>query len=402
MPLAIKSVKQCFAPTQQVVELMEIFRQMVNHCIRIGLENEASTLKRLSSLSYSQLAEYEVISYYKLHAISKAAGILANRKQSIKRGRKTKTPYLRKGILVSCYGFKIVDGILKVPILLEHMGPKGMTYFDIPLNMHTQEILSDASVTLRSFILTANGTVSVCYSKEIAEKECTSIKGVDRNLGNLTVGNDRNVIQYNLSEAADIVENTRSIVQSLKRNDVRIRKRIASKYGKRRKNRVQQLLHRVSKRVVAEAREEGTAIVFEKLTHIRRMYQRGNYQGKNYRYRLNSWPFSEMKRQIAYKAQWEGVPIIQLSTSETKGTSQLCPQCGKRLQEDRLHRRESYCQECDRWLDRDVVAAMNIARKGAEVFQRSQGLAGEAMRGNPTTPVILRVNASKLACRMER
>ncbi len=402
MPLAIKSVKQCFAPTQQVVELMEIFRQMVNHCIRIGLENEASTLKRLSSLSYSQLAEYEVISYYKLHAISKAAGILANRKQSIKRGRKTKTPYLRKGILVSCYGFKIVDGILKVPILLEHMGPKGMTYFDIPLNMHTQEILSDASVTLPSFILTANGTVSVCYSKEIAEKECTSIKGVDRNLGNLTVGNDRNVIQYNLSEAADIVENTRSIVQSLKRNDVRIRKRIASKYGKRRKNRVQQLLHRVSKRVVAEAREEGTAIVFEKLTHIRRMYQRGNYQGKNYRYRLNSWPFSEMKRQIAYKAQWEGVPIIQLSTSETKGTSQLCPQCGKRLQEDRLHRRESYCQECDRWLDRDVVAAMNIARKGAEVFQRSQGLAGEAMRGNPTTPVILRVNASKLACRMER
>ncbi|HJS82427.1 MAG TPA: transposase [Nitrososphaera sp.] len=395
-------MKQCFAPTQQVVELMEIFRQMVNHCIRIGLENEASTLKRLSSLSYSQLAEYEVISYYKLHAISKAAGILANRKQSIKRGRKTKTPYLRKGILVSCYGFKIVDGILKVPILLEHMGPKGMTYFDIPLNMHTQEILSDASVTLRSFILTANGTVSVCYSKEIAEKECTSIKGVDRNLGNLTVGNDRNVIQYNLSEAADIVENTRSIVQSLKRNDVRIRKRIASKYGKRRKNRVQQLLHRVSKRVVAEAREEGTAIVFEKLTHIRRMYQRGNYQGKNYRYRLNSWPFSEMKRQIAYKAQWEGVPIIQLSTSETKGTSQLCPQCGKRLQEDRLHRRESYCQECDRWLDRDVVAAMNIARKGAEVFQRSQGLAGEAMRGNPTTPVILRVNASKLACRMER
>jgi putative transposase len=109
VPLAIKSVKQCFAPTQQVVELMEIFRQMVNHCIRIGLENEASTLKRLSSLSYSQLAEYEVISYYKLHAISKAAGILANRKQSIKRGRKTKTPYLRKGILVSCYGFKIVD-----------------------------------------------------------------------------------------------------------------------------------------------------------------------------------------------------------------------------------------------------------------------------------------------------
>jgi len=45
---------------------------------------------------------------------------------------------------------------------------------------------------------------------------------------------------------------------------------------------------------------------------------------------------------------------------------------------------------------------MNIARKGAEVFQRSKGLAGEAVSGNPTTPVILRVDASKLAYRVSR
>jgi len=50
-----------------------------------------------------------------------------------------------------------------------------------------------------------------------------------------------------------------------------------------------------------------------------------------------------------------------------------------------------------KWMDRDVVAAMNIARKGGEVFHRSKGDACEAMKGNPTTPVILRVDASKLA-----
>ena len=44
-----------------------------------------------------------------------------------------------------------------------------------------------------------------------------------------------------------------------------------------------------------------------------------------------------------------------------------------------------------------MVAAMNIARKGGEVFHRSKGDACEAMKGNPTTPVILRVDASKLA-----
>ena len=158
---------------------METFRQMVNDCIRIGLENDASTLKKLSVLCYPSLARYDILSYYKLHAISKAAGILANRKQSIKRGYPTKTPYLKKGILVSSYGFKVIDGILKVPV-------DNRQYFDIPLNKHTRQVLSDQLLILRSFTLTANNTVSICYSKEIAEIECATIAGVDRNLRNLT------------------------------------------------------------------------------------------------------------------------------------------------------------------------------------------------------------------------
>jgi transposase len=50
-------------------------------------------------------------------------------------------------------------------------------------------------------------------------------------------------------------------------------------------------------------------------------------------------------------------------------------------------------------MDRDVVAAMNIGRKGAEVFQRSQGAANEAMIQESVSkePVILKVDASKLS-----
>jgi hypothetical protein len=28
---------------------------------------------------------------------------------------------------------------------------------------------------------------------------------------------------------------------------------------------------------------------------------------------MNSWPFHELKRQVEYKAAWEGVPVITLS-----------------------------------------------------------------------------------------
>ncbi|MCI0560460.1 MAG: hypothetical protein MN733_18390 [Nitrososphaera sp.] len=56
-------------PTPPILQLMETFRKMVNDCIRIGLDSDASTLRKLSNLSYSQLARYDVISYYKLCAI---------------------------------------------------------------------------------------------------------------------------------------------------------------------------------------------------------------------------------------------------------------------------------------------------------------------------------------------
>src|SRR5207244_1343921 len=108
---------------------------------------------------------------------------------------------------------------------------------------------------------------------------------------------------------------------------------------------------------------------------------------------------AEIKRQIEYKAAWEGVPIIQLSVSETRGTSQLCPICGKKITQVDRKTRQLWCAVCKKWMDRDMVAAMNLSIKGRSRFERSQGAAGEAMKGNPTMPVILRVDAAKLCLR---
>jgi hypothetical protein len=49
-------------------------------------------------------------------------------------------------------------------------------------------------------------------------------------------------------------------------------------------------------------------------------------------------------------------------------------------------------------MDRDVVAAMNIASKGLARLASSQGLASEAMvqESDSKAPAILRVDASKL------
>lgn len=288
--LAVKSVKQSYNPTTDILQLMHTFRMMVNDCIRVSLRNNnVSTLKKLVMLSYAELSRYDILTYYKLCAISKVAGIMANRKKSMKRGIHTKDPYMQKPCLVSCYGFKIVDGKLQVPL-----GQR--QYFEITLNNHTRQILPDPALKVRSFTLTAN-TVSICYSKEVAEKACIKAARIDRNLRNVTYGNFKKIIDHNVCKAVDIAENTMQIIASFKRNDARIQKKIASKYGKRRRNRIDQLLHHVSKDIVREALENKEVIVFEKLTGLRKLYGRGNGQGRKYRHMMNSFPFHEMERQ---------------------------------------------------------------------------------------------------------
>src|SRR5213594_322091 len=178
--LALKSVWQHYAPTRDVLGLLEVFRRMVNESIRIGLANNVSSLRRLSLLSYNQLAQYDSPSCYKLCAISRAAGILAARKKSLKRGLPTRTPTLLEQ-LVSCYSFKTKNRGLEIPVA---RGKRLST----PLTNHTIDIISRLMVKVRSFTLTKN-RLCLCIARDVAVVECASTVGVDRNLRNLTVGN---------------------------------------------------------------------------------------------------------------------------------------------------------------------------------------------------------------------
>jgi len=401
---AIKAVRQNYTPTQEILALLEDFRLMINDCVRVGLEFErekGSTPSRmkLSLLCYSQLKRYRVYSSYRLTAISKAAGILSARKKSIKRGFFTRSPYVSKPLLVSCYAIKILDRKLRV-----QLGEGRFEY--IPLKAHTLQVLSDAELSINSFTLTYT-SLSISFSKEVeaGPRGFVSAVGIDRNLRNLAVGNDEKVTFFDTSKVVKIAENTRKIVGSFKRDDARIRRKISSKYGRRRRERVRQVIHGVTKRIVKDAKANKQVIIFEELTGIRNLYRKGNGQGRSFRAQMNSWPFHEVKRQVEYKAAWEGVPVITLARKDTRGTTMDCARCGERLQSpvrgDLEHSRQLWCEKCGRWMDRDLIAVLNISRRGRVRFARSstEGEASEAVKGNAEhdgEPLILRVDASKL------
>ena len=157
--LAFKSVVQKYSPSTELLRLMESFRMMANECIEIGMRNDVSSLGKLSKLCYVGLAKHGTLSYYRLTAMSRAAGILSARKKSMKRGRITKSPYVDRPSLVSCYGFGIIDGVLRIPL-----GDK--RFEEIPLNRHVLDVLSsEPGLKACSFTLNAAHSVSVLQKK---------------------------------------------------------------------------------------------------------------------------------------------------------------------------------------------------------------------------------------------
>lgn len=357
---------------------------MVNECIRIGIENQASSLSSLSHRSYDQLSSYDVMPYYKLCAISTARGMLKNYHKAVRKNPKTMKPFARRLMLITCYGFKIENGVLKLPL-------GGKRYANIPLNNHTKEVLSNQTHMIRSILLTAR-RVSVTYAKEVAEINPVGHIGLDRNLNNVTIADTvSHVERLDLSKITEIKARYRELTSHFKRNDVRVRRGICRRYGSKRREKVQQILHHASKMIVQQAKDNQYGIVMEKLTGMRRLYRQGNGQGPNYRFRLNSWSYAELQRQIEYKARWEGLPVTYVNPS---GTSAKCSVCGSRMMRIPEENRQLKCTSCGLTADRDVNAARNILARALRF--RAVGPASEAMVQEPARAVIQKVDAGQL------
>jgi putative transposase len=333
---AVKAVQQYYTPGPEILQMLEQFRQMLNECVRIGLSENVTSLKSLSTKAYHQLATHPVMSYYKLCAISKAAGILRNYHKARKKNPRTKEPYARRLQLTTCYGFKIetIDKTLLLPF-------KPKQSLSIPLNAHVIRILSEPNIQIRSVTLT-HERLSICYAKEIAPIQPRGLIGIDRNLDNLTLADsDGRVMRKDLARATLVKAKYREIRSHIRRNDHRIRQRVAGKYGRKQCEKVKQILHHASKQIVMDAKSREFGVVMEKLTGLRKLYRKGNWQGRGYRGRMNSWSYHELQRQIEYKANWEGIPVIYVNPN---GTSVKCSICGLRMKPE--ENRTLKCRSC--------------------------------------------------------
>jgi len=82
--LAWKTVVQKYHASPNLLHLVHEFRRMVNVCIAVGIEENVSSFKTLSLKSYHRLNR-NMLSYYRLCAISTATGILHNHRKAEKK-----------------------------------------------------------------------------------------------------------------------------------------------------------------------------------------------------------------------------------------------------------------------------------------------------------------------------
>jgi len=217
--------------------------------------------------------------------------------------------------------------------------------------------------------------IYVPFKREIETKSAEGICGIDVNersvdLCILMSNREPKFISIDVSKLPSIRHASQLKRKSIqKKLDVlpqrpTQKRRLKTKYYRRERNRTNQVMHVVSKRIVGILAREKVEPVFEDLTNIRRSMRSkyksksGNALQKDLRRRLNQWPFRKFQFYTEYKTLQCGYQIHYLPHERVRGTSSTCPICGAR---NKPNGHVFSCKVCGFRGDRHFVGAYNIA-----------------------------------------
>lgn len=342
---AVKTVTFKINSTPQLTTLLETFRDMVNEAIRIGYEKRPKTRFQLISQAYEHFKKcYGLHTHYILSACECGFAMLRNR-------RWRKKPYAKHLFLkLDNQTYQLNYMMLRIPV-------KPREFIMIPLRggEYQFSFLRDSTLK-RGSITLQPAQLSVAFSKEVAEIQPLRKVALDLNEKSLVSSDEEIHDLYKVASFSHQYSRIMGSISKARHADSRVKQILLAKYGERQRNRVKQALHKVSKIVVGKAKSTHSAIVLEKLTHIRQAHRKRSGEGRKMRGRLNRWPFHLLQSQIEYKARWEGIPVEKVRAANT---SKRCSHCGFTNQSLR-YERAWQCPNCGVPLDRDLNAAKNI------------------------------------------
>ncbi len=359
MPSAYRSlVFELVSPLQpEVAFLMQDFRLMVNRGIRHALENDFTAKRSLVKFGQSLAKEYHVNGAHAQTAMGVALSLAKGHRRRLRKGKRCKVPYVFRPFLHAddvTFHLTLETGLVRLSLRNgEWVG------FDVKLSQY--HIKSMEYAKIKQLVLTGNKAV-IIFEREVPERYApTSLLALDTNEHSL----DGVLLESEGSVPVSVTYPDLSLVQhrhfvrrrklnKKKCNDRRVWRKLASKEGRRERNRISHRLNLVSKGLVELAVQKQAAITLEDL-----QLSRGSGIGRRMRRRFSSWPQREIHRQIEYKAEERGVPIIKV---DPRYTSKTCPRCGEIKERRSRVGRVFKCKKCGWKMDRQINAGLNICR----------------------------------------
>ena len=197
--------------------------------------------------------------------------------------------------------------------------------------------------------------------------EHPTVLGVDLGIGNLAVASTGRFWSGGLlNHRREQYEQVRG---GLQQTGTESAHRTIQSIGQRHSRWSEDLLHNVSKELVAEAVEQGcSVIVFERLNGIRTRISNAS--------KFQQWAFHRLFEYVEYKAEAVGIDVTQVPPQYT---SQRCTACGHTAKGNRPNGDDEFkCQKCGYELHADYNAAKNIGLKHVRAGQKSRS--GRATR----------------------
>jgi IS605 OrfB family transposase len=335
---------------------------MINDCLRLGLQTGDFSFQGIKRACLSRMAEYQVHDAYRISAMFEASNVLKKFRTDSQR-KKVSTPVCRRPYLAVSLGVWLEGDSISLPEIGR-----------IKLTPHTISVLSQEGVGVTSVTLTPR-SCSVIYHKSVEQVVPEGMLAVDLNLDNITTfDTEGSSDRYDLSALTAIHETYRRVKSRFRRNDVRIRRDLFRKYADIEFNRKNAIMHRISSELVNRACAKRQAVVLEDLRGLREMYRRDSGQSSYYLSKMNAWPFRQILSQIAYKAEWLGLPVLVISP---EWTSEECSDCGGNMEKAPVEENLVVCLGCGLVIDRDLNGAKNILQRGLR--SGLKGFADEAM-----------------------
>ena len=335
---------------RKLLMVMETFNDACNQTSKIAYETRTYNKYKLQHTIYHQLRErYNLPAQLAIRAISKVV-------ESYKVERKHLHTFDRHGSLTydqRVMGFKgleavtltTLEGRVRVPFL-----------FGAYAKLDQRRIRGQAD------LIYVRGDFYLCLVVEQPEEPQLTPEGyLGVDLGVVKLASTSDGVTYSGEDTDAVREHYTEKKAELQGVGSKGSKRKLRKIGGREARFKRDLNHRISKQLVAVAKDTKRGVALEDLRGIRARttVRRGQ------RERLGKWAFNQLRQFVEYKAKIAGVPVLIV---DPRYTSQRCSECGYVGERNRPSQATFRCRACGYESNADLNAAKNIQLR-AEVSQ---------------------------------